>query len=309
MLKMHKYDEERVKMSKIPILIRNPISMVSDIGQNEAQISNNTDLEFIWAEASTTACFTQNRSLLHTRYNKTPYEMIKGRKPNVQYFHVFGSLCYPTNDRDDLGKMKPKANIDTLSSSSIIVEEHEAPQLISSSEELIANEPSTLNSDNHSDEPVQEDVKNKTDAENTIIRNKSRLVAKGYRQVEGIDFEESFSPVTRLKAVRVFVAYAAHKNFTIYQMDVKTAFLNGPLKEEVFVSQPDGFVDPDFPNHVYRLKKALYGLKQAPKARYAKLSSFLIEYHFTKDIIDPILFTRRHGDDICHTPPRRKCEA
>ncbi|GJT94856.1 retrovirus-related pol polyprotein from transposon TNT 1-94 [Tanacetum coccineum] len=140
--------------------------------------------------------------------------------------------------------------------------------------------------------------KNKTDAENTVIRNKSRLVAKGYGQEEGIDFEESFAPVARLEAVRIFVAYAAHKNFPIFQMDVKTAFLNGPLKEEVFVQQPDGFVDPDFPNHVYRLKKALYGLKQAPRAWYDKLSSFLIEHHFTKGIVDPTLFTRRHGDDI-----------
>ncbi|GJZ71267.1 retrovirus-related pol polyprotein from transposon TNT 1-94 [Tanacetum coccineum] len=117
-------------------------------------------------------------------------------------------------------------------------------------------------------------------------------------QEEEIDFEESFAPVARLEAVRIFMAYAAHKNFTIYQMDVKTAFLNGPLKEKVFVSQPDGFVDLDFSNHVYRLKKALYGLKQAPRAWYAKLSSFLIELHFTKDIVDPTLFTRRHRDDI-----------
>ncbi|GJR28891.1 retrovirus-related pol polyprotein from transposon TNT 1-94 [Tanacetum coccineum] len=99
--------------------------------------------------------------------------------------------------------------------------------------------------------------KNKTDAENTVIRNKSRLVAKGYSQQEGIDFEESFAPVARLEAVRMLVAYAAHKNFTIYQMDLKTTFLNGLLKEEVFVSQTDRFVDPDFLNHVYRLKKAL----------------------------------------------------
>ncbi|GJT57933.1 retrovirus-related pol polyprotein from transposon TNT 1-94 [Tanacetum coccineum] len=140
--------------------------------------------------------------------------------------------------------------------------------------------------------------KNKTDAENTVIRNKSRLVAKGYGQEEGIDFEESFAPVARLEAVRIFVAYAAHKNFPIFQMDVKTTFLNGPLKQEVFVQQPDGFVDPDFSNHVYRLKKALYGLKQAPRAWYDKLSSFLIEHHFTKGIVDPTLFTRRHGDDI-----------
>ncbi|GKC62787.1 copia protein, partial [Tanacetum coccineum] len=123
---------------------------------------------------------------------------------------------------------------------------------------------------------------NKTDAENTIIWNKSRLVAKGYGQEEGIDFEESFAPVARIEAVRIFVAYAAHKNFPIYQMDVKTAFLNGPLKEEFFVRQPDGFVDPYFPNHVYCLKKALYGLKHAPRAWYDKLSSFLIEHHFTK---------------------------
>ncbi|GJX41037.1 retrovirus-related pol polyprotein from transposon TNT 1-94 [Tanacetum coccineum] len=98
------------------------------------------------------------------------------------------------------------------------------------------------------------------------MQNKSRLVAKGYGQKEGIIFEESFAPVARLEAVRIFVAYEAHKNFPIYQMDVKTSFLNGLLKAEVFVHRPDGFVDLDFPNHVYRLKKALYGLKQASRA-------------------------------------------
>ncbi|GJT77799.1 retrovirus-related pol polyprotein from transposon TNT 1-94 [Tanacetum coccineum] len=142
------------------------------------------------------------------------------------------------------------------------------------------------------------DSENKCDAENIVVRNKTRLVAKGYRQEEGIDFEESFAPVARLEAVRMFIAYAAHKNITIFQMDVKTAFLNGPLKEEVYVSQPEGFIDSEFPDHVYRLKKALYGLKQAPRAWYDKLSSFLIEHGFTKGIIDPTLFTRRHGGDI-----------
>ncbi|GJY62134.1 retrovirus-related pol polyprotein from transposon TNT 1-94, partial [Tanacetum coccineum] len=124
--------------------------------------------------------------------------------------------------------------------------------------------------------------KNKSDAENIVIRNKSRLVTKGYKQEEGIDFKESFALVARLEAIRMFIAYAAHKNITIFQMDVKTAFLNGPLKEEVYVSQLDGFVNPDFLDHVYRFKKALYGLKQAPRAWYDKLSSFLIENHFTK---------------------------
>ncbi|GKD67689.1 copia protein [Tanacetum coccineum] len=134
-----------------------------------------------------------------------------------------------------------------------------------------------------------------TDAENTVIHNKSRLIAKGYCQEEGIDFEESFAPVARLEVVRMFIAYAAHKNFTIYEMDVKIAFLNGPLKEEVYASQPNGFVDHDFPNHVYHLRKALYGLKQDPRAWYDKLSSTLIANHITKGIVNPTLFTRRHG--------------
>nr|GEU86395.1 Gag-Pol polyprotein [Tanacetum cinerariifolium] len=108
--------------------------------------------------------------------------------------------------------------------------------------------------------------KNKKDEEQTVIRNKVRLVAKGYAKEEGIDFEESFAPVARLEAVRIFVAYAAYKSFLIYQMEVKMAFLNGPLKEEVYVAQPDGFANPDHPEKVYRLRKALYVLKQAPRA-------------------------------------------
>ncbi|GJU91028.1 retrovirus-related pol polyprotein from transposon TNT 1-94 [Tanacetum coccineum] len=140
--------------------------------------------------------------------------------------------------------------------------------------------------------------KNKRDEENTVIRNKSRLVAKGYAQKEGIDFEESFAPVARLEAVRLFIAYAAHKSFTVYQMDVKTTFLYGPLKEEVYVNQPDGFVDPYHPDKVYRLKKALYGLKQAPRAWYDELSNFLVSKGFSKGSIDPTLFITKHGEDI-----------
>nr|GEW99129.1 retrovirus-related Pol polyprotein from transposon TNT 1-94 [Tanacetum cinerariifolium] len=125
--------------------------------------------------------------------------------------------------------------------------------------------------------------KNKKDEDQTVIRNKARLVAKGYAQEEGIDFEESFAPVARLEAVRIFIAYVAHKCFPIFQMDVKTTFLNGPLKEEVYVAQPDGFIDPDHPEKVYRLKKALYGLKQAPRTWYDKLLKFLTSKGFTKD--------------------------
>nr|GEV84168.1 retrovirus-related Pol polyprotein from transposon TNT 1-94 [Tanacetum cinerariifolium] len=140
--------------------------------------------------------------------------------------------------------------------------------------------------------------KNKRDEENTVIQNKSRLVAKGYAQKEGVDFEESFAPGARLEAVRLFIAYAAHKSFTVYQMDVKTTFLYGPLKEEVYVNQPDGFVDPYHPDKVYRLKKALYGLKQAPRAWYDELSKFLLSKGFSKGFIDPTLFITKHMGDI-----------
>ncbi|GJS05170.1 retrovirus-related pol polyprotein from transposon TNT 1-94 [Tanacetum coccineum] len=138
----------------------------------------------------------------------------------------------------------------------------------------------------------------KTDESGGVLKNKARLVAQGFRQEEGIDFEESFAPVARIEAIRIFVAYVAHKNMIIYQMDVKTAFLNGELKEEVYISQPEGFVDQDNPSHVYKLKKALYGLKQAPRAWYDMLSSFLISQQFSKGAVDPTLFTRHAGSDI-----------
>ncbi|GKF22850.1 retrovirus-related pol polyprotein from transposon TNT 1-94, partial [Tanacetum coccineum] len=140
--------------------------------------------------------------------------------------------------------------------------------------------------------------KNKRDKENTIIRNNARLVAKGYAQKEGIDFEESFTPVDRLEVVRLFVTYATHKSFPVYQMDVKTTFLYRPLKEEVYVNQPDGFIDPYHPDQVYRLKKELYGLKQAPRAWYDELSDFLVSKGFSKGSIDQTLFITKHGEDI-----------
>ncbi|GJR95463.1 retrovirus-related pol polyprotein from transposon TNT 1-94 [Tanacetum coccineum] len=356
--------------------------------------------EFVWAEAVATACFTQNRSNIHTRYNKTPYELLHGRKPNIAYFHVFGSLCYLTNDRDDLGKMKPKADIGVFIGYSetstgfqiynrrtkMIMEtihvKFDELTAMASEHNCLEPELQRFNNHNSSAEPMntpsKDDLdnlfgpmfeeyyeqkssdnprtmgdeergggdlivvdrgtslyrdlfpfwelvprpegkniialkwlwKNKCDAKNIVVRNKTRLVAKGYKQEEGIDFEESFAPVARLEAVRMFIAYAAHKNITIFQMDVKTAFLNGPLKEEVYVSQPEGFIDPEFPDHVYRLKKALYGLKQAPRAWYDKLSSFLIKHGFTKVHQSPrgifisqsqyaIELLKKHGLDEC----------
>ncbi|GJS45881.1 retrovirus-related pol polyprotein from transposon TNT 1-94 [Tanacetum coccineum] len=140
----------------------------------------------------------------------------------------------------------------------------------------------------------------KFDEYGDVLKNKARLVAKGYRQEEGLDFDESFAPVARLEAIKIFLANAASKNMTVYQMDVKTAFLNGELKEEVYVSQPEGFVDPDHPHHVYRLKKALYGLKQAPRAWYDTLSKFLLGQGFSKGVVDPTLFIRKTGKHTLH---------
>nr|GFC58110.1 retrovirus-related Pol polyprotein from transposon TNT 1-94 [Tanacetum cinerariifolium] len=120
--------------------------------------------------------------------------------------------------------------------------------------------------------------------------HQSRLVVRGHRQEEGIDFEESFASVARMEAIRIFLAYATHKLFTVIQMDVKTAFLHGTLKEDVYECQPEGFIDADHPSHVFKLKKVLYGLKQAPRAWYDYLLTFLLQNHFFKVTIDPTLF-------------------
>nr|GEU76156.1 hypothetical protein [Tanacetum cinerariifolium] len=243
-----------------------------------------------------TASYTQNRSLIHTRHNKTPYELVHNKKPGLTFLCVFGALCYPTNDSEDLGKLQPTADIvvpvpvnsaGTPSSTSI---DQDAPSLSHSPSSsvlqylclhqgvvaestlidgnqfapvdndpfinIFAPEPTSEASssgDASSAESTYELVpqpdcvmiialkwiyKVKLDEYGDVLKNKARLVAKGYRQEEGIDFEESFAPVARIEAILIFITNAASKNMTIYQMDVKTAFLNGELKEEVYVSQP-----------------------------------------------------------------------
>ncbi|GJW05789.1 retrovirus-related pol polyprotein from transposon TNT 1-94 [Tanacetum coccineum] len=386
---------------------------------------------------------------------KTPYELLHDKLPDLSFFHVFGALCYPTNDSENLGKLQPKADIgifigyaptkkafriynrrtrriietihvdfDELTA---MASEHSSsgpalhemtPAIISSG--LVPNPPpstpdapSTSNSqttpdtqppvipndveeDNHDIEvahmgndpyfgiPILEvsfDQSSSLDSIHTIVhpdhqisehnnkwtkdhpleniigeldrpvstrlqlheqalfyyynafltavepktykdaltqsskqckksstikldelggilKNKARLVARGYRQEEGIYFEESFALVARLEAIRIFLAFAAHMNMVVYQMDFKTVFLNGNLWEEVYVSQPNGFVDPNNPNHVYKLKKSLYGLKQAPRAWYDILSSFLISQDFSKGLVDPTLFIRKEGKEL-----------
>nr|GEV15850.1 hypothetical protein [Tanacetum cinerariifolium] len=402
---------------------------------------------FFWVEAIATTCFTQNRSLVIPRHEKTPYHIVNDQKPSVKFFHIFGSLCYIVRDGENLGKMKEKGdacifvgystqsrayrvfnkrtrvivetihvNFDELphmasdhDSSDPVPQcqrtalEHDSlspgPQCqenvphvdgtVTTSNELdllfspmfdeLLNETSQVvskssavttadapNQHMHTfyqrhpsehrwtkDHPLEQVIrnpsqsvrtirqlesdgemcmfvlteelhqfdrldvwelvdrplckkvinmkwlwKNKRDEENTVIRNKSHPVNKGYAQKVGVDFKESFAPVARLEDVWLFIAYAVHKSFIVCQMDVKTAFLYGPLKEEVYVNQPDGFVDPYHPDKVYRLKKALYGLKQALRAWYDELSNLLVSKGFSKGSIDPTLFITKHRGDI-----------
>nr|GEW50291.1 hypothetical protein [Tanacetum cinerariifolium] len=293
---------------------------------------------FFWAEAIATACFTQNRSLVIPRHEKTPYHIINDRKPSVKFFHIFGSLCYIVRDGENLDKMKEKENDQVVDDEFINIfytpvqdrgetssrheelhqfdrldvwelvdrplcknvinmkwlwknkrdeenttKDHPLEQVIGNPSQSVKTrrqlesdgemcmfaltvsrtEPNNIKEamvDSAWIESMQEELhqfdrldvwelvdrplcknvinikwlwKNKRDEENTVIRNKSRLMAKGYAQKEGVDFEESFAPVALLEAVRLFIAYATHKSFTVYQMDVKTTFLYGPLKEEV----------------------------------------------------------------------------
>ena len=140
--------------------------------------------------------------------------------------------------------------------------------------------------------------RNKQDENGLVVRNKARLVAQGYTQVEGIDFDETFAPVARLEAIRILLAYANHHDITLYQMDVKSAFLNGKLEEEVYVAQPPGFEDPKNPDKVFRLNKALYGLKQAPRAWYDTLKEFLMKKGFKPGSLDPTLFTKSYDGEL-----------
>nr|GEX45644.1 hypothetical protein [Tanacetum cinerariifolium] len=425
-------------------------------------------LLFLWAKAVATACYTQNRPIVRLHHGKTPYELLNVKLLDLSFLHVFGALCYPTNDSENLGKLQPKADIGhalhemtpaTISSGHVskptsstpfvpplskdwdllfqpLFDElltpppsvdPPAPEVIAPIAEVIAPEPAEPTSspssttvdqdtpltsksqttpktqppviphdveeDNHDievahmgndplfgmpilevasdqylstdsthtimhldhqisqhnskwtkDHPLENiigqlarpvstrlqlheqalfcyydafltSVESKTykdaltqshwiqaivklDELGGILKNKARLVARGYRQEEGINFEESFDSVARLEAIRIFLAFAAHKNMVVYQMDVKTAFFNGNLREEVYVSQPDGFVDLDNSNYVYKLKKALYELKQAPRAWYDMLSSFLLSQDFSKGSVDPTLFIRRNRNNL-----------
>nr|GEZ06525.1 retrotransposon protein, putative, unclassified [Tanacetum cinerariifolium] len=260
-------------------------------------------LLFLWAEAVATACYTQNRSIVRLHHGKTPYELLHDKLPDLSFFHVFGVLCYLKNDSENLGKLQPKADI--------------APEVIAPIAELVAPEPAA-STGSPSSTIIDQDAPSPSTSQTTPKTQYSIIpndVAEDNHDLDvanmnndpffGIPILEapsdqssltdiiqtkSFDLVARLEAIRIFLAFAAHMNMVVYQIDVKTAFLNGNLQEEVYVSQPNRFMDPDNLSHVYKLKKALSGLKQAPRAWYDMLSSFLISQDLSKGSVDPTLF-------------------
>nr|GEV63856.1 retrovirus-related Pol polyprotein from transposon TNT 1-94 [Tanacetum cinerariifolium]GEV79806.1 retrovirus-related Pol polyprotein from transposon TNT 1-94 [Tanacetum cinerariifolium] len=287
---------------------------------------------FPWAKAINTTCYTQNRFLIRLRYNKTPYELMHDKKPDLSFLHVFGSLCYPTNDSEDLGKLNAKADIGifvgyvpakkafriynrrtwkvmetihvTFDELTVMASKQfdsrpglqllthattipvvAAPRVVDTTESLVAT---SIDLDAPSTNLQGQDRRiwlgTKEYGETSCLG----IQARGWYQFRGIictGCKNRGHPYLRSKC--------SQQEYDDFQMDVKTAFLNGELKEEVYVSQPEGFVDQDNPSHVYKHKKALYGLKQAPRAWYDMLSSFLNSQHFFKGAVDPTLFTRK----------------
>nr|GEY41928.1 hypothetical protein [Tanacetum cinerariifolium] len=262
---------------------------------------------FLWVEAVATACYTQNRSLIHTRHHKTSYELVHNKKPDLTFseslvpfviLQTTAKILESFNQQLTLGYLLVMLKAGTGPAPTFLT-----PGQISSG--LVPNPAERPGSPA---QPVQVSspqpiYKVKPDEYGDVLKNKARLVAKGYRQEEeeGIEFEESFAPVARIEAIRIFIANAASRNITVYQMDVKTAFLNGELKEKVHVSQPEGFVDPDNSTHVYRLKKAMYGLKHAPWAWYDTLSIFLLDNNFSK-VDTPMVYRLKLDEDLLGIP-------
>ncbi|GJV24652.1 retrovirus-related pol polyprotein from transposon TNT 1-94 [Tanacetum coccineum] len=369
-----------------------------------------------WCNAVDTSTYILNRILIRTILGKTPYEILRGRKPTLDYFRVFGSKYFILNTKDYLTKFDPKSyegvflGYSQNSKAYIILNKHtrkikeslnvtfdETPPPSKTSplvyddldeEEAIREiekknlenviEDATLEIDkivnikesrNHPLENVignlnqrtlrsqaqnqsnfycfistmepknmnealgdkswivamQEELnqfiandvwelvpqpknmtiigtkwvfRNKLDENGVVSRNKARLVAQGYNQQEGIDYDETYAPVARLESIRILLAYACALDFKLFQMDVKSAFLNGFINEEVYVAQPPGFIDFEKPDHVYKLKKALYGLKQAPKAWYDRLKAFLIKHEYKMGMVDNTLFTKKKSSNL-----------
>ncbi|GJT20467.1 retrovirus-related pol polyprotein from transposon TNT 1-94 [Tanacetum coccineum] len=378
---------------------------------NEQSIPQN-----FWCNAVDTSTYIINRVSIRRILGKTLYELLRGRKPNLNYFRVFGSKCFILNTKDYLTKFDPKSyegvflgysqnskayiilnkqtmkveeslnvtfdetppppKTSPLEDDELVEEEAievsktkpigndledislENNQIVNIKESkthplenVIGNlnqrtlrsqaqdksnffcfistiEPKNINEalkDENWVMAMQEELnqfktndvwelvpnpmdmtiigtkwvyRNKLDENGVVTRNKARLVAQGYNQQEGIDYDETYAPVARLESIRILLAYACALDFKLYQMDVKSAFLNGFINEEVYVAQPPGFIDFAKPNYVYRLKKALYGLKQAPKAWYDRLKAFLIKHDYSMGMVDNTLFTKKKDSNL-----------
>nr|GEZ99585.1 hypothetical protein [Tanacetum cinerariifolium] len=362
----------------------------------------------LWAEAIATTCFIQNCLIIHKHFDKTPYELMNKRKPNIKFFRVFGCRCYLLNDYEDVGNPKAKGDIGVFvgyskesavfriynkrsrkSSNLSVLQVDEASKKyledlfqnfydeyfdsskimkspttnvessnveVPSPEEEVFHEISDLFQGESSSSSLNDDVQQspeevilpQTNTQSIPIKmipngdeastshnvfnerledayfdastsfhdpsnvhtyyqpylHEKKLVVVGYSQQEGIDYDETFAPVARIEAIRLFLAYAAQKDFTVFQMDVKTAFLNGILKEKLYVGQPPGFVSKQYPDHVYALDKALYSLKQAPRAWYDILSKFLIDSVPTPTVVQAKLKLDLVGKPVDHTDYR-----
>ncbi|GJW53170.1 retrovirus-related pol polyprotein from transposon TNT 1-94 [Tanacetum coccineum] len=297
---------------------------------SRTMLNENSLPQKFWCNVVDTSTYILNRILIRVILGKTPYELLRGRKPMLDYFRVFGSKCFILNTKDYLTKFDPKSyegvflGYSQNSKAYIIINKHtrkveeslnvtfdETPPPSKTSplvdddldeeEAIKVTEKKNLENDivdetleideivnikesrNHPLENVIGNLnqrtlrnmtiigtkwvfRNKLDENGIVSRNKARLVAQGYNQQEGIDYDETYALVARLESIRILLAYACALDFKLFQMDVKSAFLNGFINEDVYVAQPLGLIDFEKPDHVYKLKKALYGLKQAPKA-------------------------------------------
>nr|ABA98480.1 retrotransposon protein, putative, Ty1-copia subclass [Oryza sativa Japonica Group] len=286
------------------------------------------DLEF---PGSLKRIRSDNGVFLRSKLGKTSYELRFGHKPKVSHLRVFGCKCfvlksgnldkfearstdvlflgYPAHTRGyrvlilETNKIVETCEVSfdeaspdvphALTDESWIIAMHEELENFERNKVwTLVEPPSGLNIIG-----TKWVFKNKQNEDGLIVRNKARLVAQGFTQVEGLDFDETFAPVARVEAIRLLLSFAASKGFKLYQMDVKSAFLNGFIQEKVYVKQPPGFENPDFPNHVFKLSKALYGLKEAPRAWYDRLKNFFLTKGFTMGKVDKMLFVLKHGDN------------
>ncbi|GJU97851.1 retrovirus-related pol polyprotein from transposon TNT 1-94 [Tanacetum coccineum] len=244
-----------------------------------------------WCNAVDTSTYILNRILIRVILGKTPYELLRGYSQNSKAYIILNkhtrrieeSLNVTFDETPPPYKTSPLVDDD--------LDEEEAIKVTKKRNLENDIEDETL----EIDEIV---FRNKLDENGVGSRNKVRLVAQGYNQQEGIDYDETYAPVARLESIRILLAYACALDFKIFKMDVKSAFLNGFINEEVYVAQPPGFINFKKPDHVYKLKKALYGLKQAPKAWYDRLKAFLIKHGYTIGMVDNTLFTKKKSSNL-----------